>query len=77
MRFMPTRAPGMTDEEYLARLAAQEKAEARAANRKKAPLEFALPVSPWQGDSPRHEKETRSAFLTVNADGSGAGTYID
>lgn len=77
MRFMPTRAPAMSDEEYEARLAAQEKAEGRAANRKKAPREFAVPISPWQGDSPRHEKETRRAFLIVNSDGSSAGSYVD
>lgn len=77
MRFMPTRAPGTTDEEYAARLAAQEEAEVRVSNRKKAPMQFALPVSPWRGESPRDEKETRRAFLTVNSDGTSAGTYID
>ena len=80
MRFMPTRAPGTSDEEYAQRLAAQEKAEARVANRKKAPRQFAPPVSPWQGrqgESPRDQAETRRAFLTVNSDGTSAATYID
>lgn len=77
MRFMPTRAPGTSDEAYAETLAAQEKAEARAANRKKAPMEFAPPVAPWQGESPRDQGEARRAFVTLSSNGSSSGSYVD